>query len=1197
MYDHQISRRLFAFCWLLLLAALPLSASATIRYVAAGNPEAAAPYTNWATAAASIQPAIDVSSNGDEVVVGDGVYETGSRNDSRIEIDRTITVRSANGPDVTTIRGGIGLRGVNILNKGILEGFTVSGGRFRPSAPGLSWGGGIRGAAECIVRKCVVTDNSATDGAGIGGWAGDPRGTIRAEDCLLQANKARINGGGAFLCHLVRCTLVGNEARNGAGALLSTLVNCRIADNTARAIGGGVTRCSLTNCAVVGNSATRGGGAEESTLTHCTVSGNSSGVAGGAYRCSVTNSIVFGNRAPMQPDYLHSDFAFSCTAPLPQGTGNIAVDPQLADSWHLRSTSPCIGAGAVGFATGADLDGDPWASPPSMGCDEFGLGTVTGALEVTVSAAFTNVAVGYTVPITASIVGHASDNTWSLGDGTVLSNQTWASHAWASPGLYPIVFSARNATFPGWVSATTWVSVAEQTVMYVSTNSLTPAAPFAGWDQAAHTIQDAVDAAQQAGALVWVGDGVYDVGSRVAGADGLTNRVVIDKPITVRSTGGSERATILGDAGLRCAYLANRAVLDGFTITNGLAGVFCSSLDETVRRCVIAGCGGGVEGGAVTDSTIKDNRGLGVDCAMISGCVISGNFGGGARSSALMRSVLTRNGSAQPVPIGLPQPVEFGGGASDCALNTCLVTQNAAKQLGGGVYYGSVDHCTITSNSAGWGGGGVQSTLTFNSIVYGNQAPRDPDMDLWSESLSKHVCARPWAGRDGVGVAKITNAPAFADAAAGDYRLASHSPCINRGEFVPGVTPDTDLDGSPRVVGGIADIGAYEFQGSLPWFDTDFDGLLDTWELAHFGNITNALPHADPDADTLDNSVEANLGTDPLLADTDGDGFEDGLENRRGSDPLLRASRPAVIVPADFDGDGSTDISVYRPASGAWFVRQSTNGQPFSGGPVFWKANAIPVTGDYDGDALADVAAFLLGEGRWYILESTSMQTSRVDFGWSGVIPVPEDYDGDLRTDVAIYAPLEGRWYIRRSHDDQTDTVDLGWKGVVPVAADYDGDGAADPAIYAPDEGRWYIRRSSDGSTARVEFGWKGVTPVAGDFDGDGLADQALYVPQEQRWFVHQSRDGATARIENWARPLAFPVAADYDGDRRVDASVYVPTTGKWYIRSSIDGQMLGGGTNATGGVQWGHPSVVPVLPACQILLQSGLNRMNTDRR
>jgi hypothetical protein len=56
---------------------------------------------------------------------------------------------------------------------------------------------------------------------------------------------------------------------------------------------------------------------------------------------------------------------------VPAGFGNIGSPPQvLADGIHLGSTSPCIAAG-TNIAAGIDIDGQLWATPPSMGCDEW----------------------------------------------------------------------------------------------------------------------------------------------------------------------------------------------------------------------------------------------------------------------------------------------------------------------------------------------------------------------------------------------------------------------------------------------------------------------------------------------------------------------------------------------------------------------------------------------------------------------------------------------------------------------------------------------------------------------------------------------------------------------------------------------------------------------------------------------------------
>jgi len=63
---------------LLLLGAAPI-ASAAVLCVDATSTNATPPYTNWATAAVTIQDAVDVAAVGDEIVVTNGVYATGGR--------------------------------------------------------------------------------------------------------------------------------------------------------------------------------------------------------------------------------------------------------------------------------------------------------------------------------------------------------------------------------------------------------------------------------------------------------------------------------------------------------------------------------------------------------------------------------------------------------------------------------------------------------------------------------------------------------------------------------------------------------------------------------------------------------------------------------------------------------------------------------------------------------------------------------------------------------------------------------------------------------------------------------------------------------------------------------------------------------------------------------------------------------------
>jgi uncharacterized delta-60 repeat protein len=262
----------------------------------------------------------------------------------------------------------------------------------------------------------------------------------------------------------------------------------------------------------------------------------------------------------------------------------------------------------------------------------------------------------------------------------------------------------------------------------------------------------------------------------------------------------------------------------------------------------------------------------------------------------------------------------------------------------------------------------------------------------------------------------------------------------------------------------------------------------------------------------------------------------------------LRTNACVVSPLYDFDGDGKTDISVYRPGGGDWYRLNTTNGA------LNRQSFGLPtdriVPADYDGDGKTDIAVFRPSEGTWYILNSrTGFQSFQ--FGTNGDVPIAADFDGDERDDIAVFRPSNGTWYIQRSSLGFS-AVTFGFSTDVPVIADMDGDCKADVAVFRPSNGVWYWLQSSDGGFRAVQFGMNGDIPVAGDYDNDGKTDTAVYRPSVGTWYLLKSREGFSSLP--FGISTDRPVPADYDGDGQTDIAVF--RNGTWYILKSLDGKV-----------------------------------------
>lgn len=394
--------------FLLLFLCHVWNASALTLYVSLTG-AAIPPYTNWARAARTIQDAVDMASNGDLILVADGIYATGNRLTpggntlNRLVITNDVVVQGLNGASKTIIAGNHAsaitesIRCVYVSGDAKLIGLTLTNGSVQ------------------------VAGRLAKDFCG-GGLYFDSNTGGGAYHCVIAGNRTESTngqGGGIFFYNsyadLHDSVIAGNEAGGGGGMQITggrpNLVNLVIKHNQALGGGGGMllyhSDCILQNILMTENaSLTEGGGLYldgcKAVMENMTIAGNTAPPGqGGGMRISfyssphIRNCILWNNRAEQiafdnswryeSVAIAHSDIQGGPASiptygagPVNWRQGNIDTNPLFGgrDDYTLQVTSPCINAGVdQGWMNAAsDLAGHPriLGDRVDMGAYEFG---------------------------------------------------------------------------------------------------------------------------------------------------------------------------------------------------------------------------------------------------------------------------------------------------------------------------------------------------------------------------------------------------------------------------------------------------------------------------------------------------------------------------------------------------------------------------------------------------------------------------------------------------------------------------------------------------------------------------------------------------------------------------------------------------------------------------------------------------------
>ena len=314
---------------------------------------------SWSSSLLTLTQALIITPDSWHILVGAGTYDS----KQELIVDKNITIRSAEGKDVTTLTRDIAsvdkYRILSLRSAGaICTGFTIENGETATdSGDAIDTDGGN-----------VYIDNNA-----------------RLIDCKVKNGNAFQYGGNVYIQDgfVTRCEISHGSTRIVTGGYGGGLYirNTGVADtcyihHNVTGLGGGITLpaestdATVINCTVTQNEATGWSGLYGGGLAV-----NGQGVVrnniiwGNTGDGGITDNVLIVSNANPYPDFRNNCYpSIHNISGVVVGIGNIMTDPELLPSGQIPLSSPCVGTGYQAL-TPIGINGTPRVSmtTPSMG--------------------------------------------------------------------------------------------------------------------------------------------------------------------------------------------------------------------------------------------------------------------------------------------------------------------------------------------------------------------------------------------------------------------------------------------------------------------------------------------------------------------------------------------------------------------------------------------------------------------------------------------------------------------------------------------------------------------------------------------------------------------------------------------------------------------------------------------------------------
>lgn len=548
------------------------------------------------------------------------------------------------------------------------------------------------------------TSNDA-DGAGLYSTAGN----LNVVNCCIADNFASNNGAGLYStsgadANVANCIFSQNDANNQGGGLATNnagahkIVNCTFVDNTANVGGGGISNNSSTDVQIInsilwGNTAASGNEiynqSSQPTFRYCDIKGGLNGSG-----CGGSPSISGGGNIQAEPRFVDAD----------NPPGPDKIFGTFDDGLMLRNDSLCINKGNVLFtgyhgSVATYLD----ASTDILGNQRVINGNYLAYLKPDIGA--------YELPhiwYVNAVASGGSGKSWTgafkyLQDALTVAES--GDQIWVAAGTYKPDEDKDHTSGTGSRSATFLLK--EGVGIYGG---------FAGGEKACEY------------------------------RDLVLNKTILSGDIDENDfVDGSVNGLPDGQNSFHVVTGANKAVLDGVTITHGLAdgtdpnscgaGLYCNGVSPTINGCTFVLNKAKDHGAAIyTNNAIS---------ATVSNCLINGNWTNGNGGT-----IYSANGAANSnVKIVNCTIANNSGDGISCdsaivSIQNCILWQNRTapdypiRELClSGTAKATVSYCNIDggqtevkqtgSPTLVWGSGNISSEPTF--VQSGSWDWREPD--------------------------------------------------------------------------------------------------------------------------------------------------------------------------------------------------------------------------------------------------------------------------------------------------------------------------------------------------------------------------------------------------------------------------------------------------------------------------------------